>query len=157
MALLPVAAVVSAIIIVDVPRTYGQHDHGARDREPCRSGGALGPIAASFGFDMSAVQVRMPSLQPSADLMEDNGFVASLFNIRVVTADKSVDTTYYAYMRYHQDQSWLSQQGDTIMKKIEKMFPKSNNEFKGNTSKSQFNPTSSPKKTTALSTRCATT
>ena len=61
-------------------------------------------------------------------------------NIRVVTADKSVDTTYYAYMRYHQDQSWLSQQGDTIMKKIEKMFPKSNNEFKGNTSKSQFNP-----------------
>lgn len=141
-ALLPVAAVVSAIIIVDVPRTYTTSTTMAPEIEnPVSSGGALSSIAASFGFDMSAVQSTdaiSPTLYP--DLMEDNGFVASLFNIRVVTADKSVDTTYYAYMRYHQDQSWLSQQGDTIMKKIEKMFPKSNNEFKGNTSKSQFNP-----------------
>ena len=141
-ALLPVAAVVSAIIIVDVPRTYTTSTTMAPEIEnPVSSGGALSSIAASFGFDMSAVQSTdaiSPTLYP--DLMEDNGFVASLFNIRVVTADKSVDTTYYAYMRYHQDQSWLSQQGDTIMKKIEKMFPKSNNEFKGNTSKNQFNP-----------------
>lgn len=108
---------------------------------PVASGGALSSIAASFGFDMSSVQSTdaiSPTLYP--DLMEDNGFVANLFDIRVATADKQVDTTYYAYMRYHQKQSWLAQQGDTIAKKFKKLFPKQDTDFKGNTSKTEFNP-----------------
>lgn len=76
-ALLPVAAVVSAIIIVDVPRTYTTSTTMAPEIEnPVSSGGALSSIAASFGFDMSAVQSTdaiSPTLYP--DLMEDNGFV----------------------------------------------------------------------------------
>lgn len=140
--LLPVAAVLSAIIIVDVPRTYTTSTTMAPEVEnPVASGGALSSIAASFGFDMSSVQSTdaiSPTLYP--DLMEDNGFVANLFDIRVATADKQVDTTYYAYMRYHQKQSWLAQQGDTINKKLKKLFPKQDTDFKGNTSKTEFNP-----------------
>ena len=140
--LLPVAAVLSAIIIVDVPRTYTTSTTMAPEVEnPVASGGALSSIAASFGFDMSSGQSTdaiSPTLYP--DLMEDNGFVANLFDIRVATADKQVDTTYYAYMRYHQKQSWLAQQGDTINKKLKKLFPKQDTDFKGNTSKTEFNP-----------------
>lgn len=140
--LLPVAAVLSAIVIVDVPRTYTTSTTMAPEVEnPVASGGALSSIAASFGFDMSSVQSTdaiSPTLYP--DLMEDNGFVANLFDIRVATADKQVDTTYYAYMRYHQKQSWLAQQGDTISKKLKKLFPKQDTDFKGNTSKTEFNP-----------------
>ena len=140
--LLPVAAVLSAIIIVDVPPTYTTSTTMAPEVEnPVASGGALSSIAASFGFDMSSVQSTdaiSPTLYP--DLMEDNGFVANLFDIRVATADKQVDTTYYAYMRYHQKQSWLAQQGDTINKKLKKLFPKQDTDFKGNTSKTEFNP-----------------
>lgn len=140
--LLPVAAVLSAMVIVDVPRTYTTSTTMAPEVEnPVASGGALSSIAASFGFDMSSVQSTdaiSPTLYP--DLMEDNGFVANLFDIRVATADKQVDTTYYAYMRYHQKQSWLAQQGDTINKKLKKLFPKQDTDFKGNTSKTEFNP-----------------
>lgn len=140
--LLPVAAVLSAMVIVDVPRTYTTSTTMAPEVEnPVASGGALSSIAASFGFDMSSVQSTdaiSPTLYP--DLMEDNGFVANLFDIRVATADKQVDTTYYAYMRYHQKQSWLAQQGDTIAKKVKKLFPKQDTDFKGNTSKTEFNP-----------------
>lgn len=140
--LLPVAAVLSAMVIVDVPRTYTTSTTMAPEVEnPVASGGALSSIAASFGFDMSSVQSTdaiSPTLYP--DLMEDNGFVANLFDIRVATADKQVDTTYYAYMRYHQKQSWLAQQGDTIAKKFKKLFPKQDTDFKGNTSKTEFNP-----------------
>lgn len=140
--IMPIAAILSAIVIMDVPRTYSTSTTMAPEVDnPVSSGGALSSIAASFGFDMSSVQSTdaiSPTLYP--DLMEDNGFVASLFNIRVSTVDHTVDTTYYAYMRYHQKQSWLSAQGDTIAKKMQKMFPKSNDEFKGNSSKSEFNP-----------------
>lgn len=140
--LMPVAAVLSAMVIFDVPRTYSTSTTMAPEVDnPVTSGGALSSIAASFGFDMSTMQSTdaiSPTLYP--DLMEDNGFVASLFNIRVTTADHAVDTTYYAYMRYHQKQSWLSAQSDSLSKKLMKLFPKSDKEFKGNTSKSTFNP-----------------
>ena len=139
---LPVSALLSAIVIMDVPRTFTTSTTMAPEVEnPVSSGGMLSSIASSFGVDVSSTQSTdaiSPTLYP--DLMEDNGFVTSLFNIRVVTADNAIDTTYYAYMRYHQKQSWLSQQGDTIMKKVMKLFPKANNDFKGNTSKSTFNP-----------------
>ncbi len=145
---LPVAFVLSSLIIISVPRTYSTSTTVAPEIEnSVSSGGALSSIAASFGFDMSNVQSTdaiSPVLYP--DLMEDNGFVTSLFNIHVTTADKDVDTTYYAYMRYYQKQSWFSALGNNITKSIEKIFPKSDDKFERISSQKGFNPYNLSKK-----------
>ncbi len=149
---LPIALVLSSLFIISVPRTYSTSTTMAPEVEnPVSSGGALSSIAASFGFDMSNVQSTdaiSPILYP--DLMEDNGFVANLFNIRVSTADKTVDTTYYAYMRAYQKQSWISALGESIMTGIGKLLPKSEDNFPENTSRKGFNPYNLSKKDDAI-------
>ena len=58
-ALLPVAAVVSAIIIVDVPRTYTTSTTMAPEIEnPVSSVGAHSSNAATFGYDMTSVKIK---------------------------------------------------------------------------------------------------
>ena len=47
-----------------------------------------------------------PLLYP--DLMDDNGFVTSLFPIKLETKDKSLQTTYVDYIAKHQKKPWWS-------------------------------------------------
>lgn len=115
---IPIVAVVSAIIICDVPRYYTSETTMAPEIEiPSNSGSTLSNLASSMGFDINQVQTTdaiQPTLYP--DLMNDNGFVTSLFNIKIKTVDDSLKTTFYNYLRYHQKHSWLSKQGNKLKK-----------------------------------------
>lgn len=139
--IVPCVAVLSALYILNEPQYYETNTTMAPEEENgLSSGGALSSIASSFGIDLSQAQSSdaiSPTIYP--DLMEDNGFVTSLFDIRVKTVDGSVDTTYYSYRRYHKKESWLSKQMMKWKKDFEKLMPKKENVFKGNTSK-EFNP-----------------
>lgn len=100
---LPIAFILSCIYILGIPRTYSSEAKLAPEMDNSLSDGALGSIAASFGFDLSEMQTTdaiTPLLYP--DLMEDNGFVSSLFKIQVESADKEIKTTYYDYLKSHQ-------------------------------------------------------
>ncbi len=145
---LPIALILSSLVIISVPRTYSTSTTMAPEIEnPVSSGGALSSIAASFGFDMSNVQSTdaiSPMLYP--DLMEDNGFATSLFNIHVTTADKTIDTTFYAYMCHYQKQSWFSALGNSITKSIKKFFPNSDDDLRGDSAKKGFDPYNLSKK-----------
>ena len=103
---LPIAFVLSCIYILGVPRTYDSKTMLAPEMGNSLSGGTLGSIAASFGFDLSEMQTSdaiTPLLYP--DLMEDNGFVTSFFNIRVNSIDGEINTTYYDYLKTKQKQT----------------------------------------------------
>jgi capsule polysaccharide export protein KpsE/RkpR len=76
--------------------------------ENSMGGGALGSIAASFGFDLSDMQTSdaiTPLLYP--DLMDDNGFVTSMFDIKVEDSEGEIKTTYYDYLKNHQKDAWF--------------------------------------------------
>ena len=103
---LPIVFVVSCIYILGIPRTYTSETKLAPEIDNSLSGGTLGSIAASFGFDLSDMQTTdaiTPLLYP--DLMEDNGFVASLFKIQVESADGDIKCNYYEYLKSHQKPS----------------------------------------------------
>lgn len=73
------------------------------------AGGTLSSIAASFGFDISDMQTSdaiTPLLYP--DLMEDNAFVVSILNIKVVNIDGDIKTTYHDYLKNFQEKAWWS-------------------------------------------------
>ncbi len=104
---LPVAFVLSSLYIICIPRYYITDIKLAPEVENPMSGGTLGSIASTFGFDLSAMQSTdaiSPMLYP--DLMEDNGFVTKFFDFKVESADGEIKANYHDYLLYHQQHPW---------------------------------------------------
>ena len=100
---LPIAFVVSYLYILGFPRYYSTDIKLAPELGGTSMSSTLGSLASSFGFDLDNLQSNdaiTPLLYP--DLMEDNGFVTSLFNVRVKSKDGSINTTYRDYLKKHQ-------------------------------------------------------
>ena len=131
---LPVVLILSCIYIFSIPRYYTSDTKLAPELGNSMSGGTLGSIASSFGIDLGEMQTSdaiTPLLYP--DLMEDNKFVAELFNIKVVAEDGEINTTYYDYLEKKQKKAWWSYP----ISWIKKLF-KSKDTKKGG--KGEFNP-----------------
>ena len=106
---LPIVFVLSCIYIFSKPRYYTSVAKLAPEMENSLSGGTLGSIAASIGFDIDNMQTSdaiTPILYP--ELMDDNGFVTNMFNIKVKDIDGEINTTYYNYLKSHQKMAWYS-------------------------------------------------
>jgi uncharacterized protein involved in exopolysaccharide biosynthesis len=101
---LPIAFVLSCVFILGFPRYYTTDIKLAPELGGSSiSSSTLGSLASSFGFDLDNLQSNdaiTPLLYP--DLMEDNGFVTNLFNVRVKTVGGSIETTYHDYLQKHQ-------------------------------------------------------
>jgi capsule polysaccharide export protein KpsE/RkpR len=98
-------------------------------------GGALSSIVSAFGFDINNMQSNdaiTPLLYP--DLMEDNGFVTSLFNVKVVSEDKEINTNYHDYLqKYQKGNIWLTP--ITWVKKLIKSLTSDDNDSQGGAGK----------------------
>lgn len=106
---LPIVFFLSVIYIFSVPRVYSTQTKMAPETENPTSKSALGSLASSFGLDLSNMQSSdaiTPLLYP--ELMDDNGFVSGLFNIKVKSKDGKINTTYYNYMFKDQKYPWWS-------------------------------------------------
>lgn len=104
---LPTTFVLSCALILCVPRYYVTDTSMAPEVGGTGMEGTLGSIASSFGFDLSNMQTSdaiSPLLYP--DLMDDNGFVAGLFDVKVKSLDGKISTTYYDYINKHQKTAW---------------------------------------------------
>lgn len=126
---LPIAFVLSCIYILGVPRYYSTSSKLAPEMDNSMNAGTLGSLASSFGIDLANMQSSdaiTPLLYP--DLMEDNGFVARLFNVRVTNVDGDIKSTYYDYLKNHTKSSiW----GYPI-RWIKSLLPEEESKFKGN-------------------------
>lgn len=100
---LPATFVIACIYIMGLPRYYKTEARLAPEVESSGAGGALSSIASSFGFDIGDMQTTdaiTPLLYP--DLMDDNGFVASMFDFQVESLDGEIKTSYHDYMQKYQ-------------------------------------------------------
>ena len=123
---LPIAFILSSLYIICIPRTYSTETEVAPEIESVGAGSsALGSLASNFGLDLSTMQSSdaiTPLLYP--DLMNDNGFVAGLFSVKVKSQDGSVDTDYYMYLKKYQKVPWW----DCVMAwMLQKVNTKKNN------------------------------
>lgn len=138
---LPAAFVLSCALILCVPRYYVTDTSMAPEVGGTGMEGTLGSIASSFGFDLSDMQTSdaiSPLLYP--DLMDDNGFVAGLFDVKVKSQDGDIATTYYDYISKHQKTAWWN----IPISWVRELFSdKSSGANKGN---KQFNPYSLSKR-----------
>lgn len=118
---LPIVFILSCLYIFSKPRYYTSEIRLAPETENITAGGALSSLASSFGFDLGNMQTSdaiTPLLYP--DLMEDNGFIASLLKIKVTSADGEINTNYHDYIQSYQKKAWWS----NPITWIKKLLPK---------------------------------
>ena len=121
----PITFVLACLYIVCIPRYYTSEAKLAPEMTVGTDMGGLSSLASSFGFDLGSTQSTdaiNPTLYP--DLMEDNGFVTSLFTIRVKTADGETDTDYYDYLKNHQKRPWWGTVTKAVTRAIKSLLPK---------------------------------
>lgn len=102
---LPIVFALSCAYILCIPRTYTSSLILAPEMSNSSNlGSTIGSLASSFGLDLGNMETTdaiNPMLYP--DLMEDNGFVVGLFDIKVATFDGTVKCNYYDYLTKYQD------------------------------------------------------
>lgn len=104
---LPIAIVVSSLIIICVPRSYTSSAMLVPEVENPMDMGSVGSLASSFGIDLNHIggtDAISPLLYP--ELLNDNGFIASLLKIQVKTQDGTLKCSYYEYLKKHQKIAW---------------------------------------------------
>lgn len=100
--------VLSCIIILPVPRTYNCTISMAPESSSDNYSSQISSLAASFGFTFAkgGDDAISPTLYP--DLFKSTGFLVSLLDIEVTSADGSKTMDYYTYMATAQkDNPWL--------------------------------------------------
>lgn len=126
---LPIVFVLSCAYILCIPRTYTSSLSLAPEMNNSSNlGGTIGSLASSFGFDIGNMETSdaiNPMLYP--DLMEDNGFVVGLFDIKVVSADGETKCNYYDYLTKHKDAPFWSKGVNSI----KKLFTEKETRIKG--------------------------
>ncbi len=121
----PTTFIVSCLYIICIPRYYTSEARLVPELGSSIGGGGLGSLAASFGFNLDNPEggdAITPMLYP--DLMEDNGFVANLFNIHVKSSDGEIATNYYDYLKNHQKHPWWSAVTKWIGGIVKSIIPK---------------------------------
>jgi uncharacterized protein involved in exopolysaccharide biosynthesis len=118
---LPITLVVSAALILCVPRYYTSTVKLAPELSSYNSN-SLNDIASSFGFDlggtMNTGDAIFPELYP--DLISSNDFLTSLFDVPVTTKDGTIITTYFDYMNTKQKSAWWN----IVRYKVKQLFAK---------------------------------
>lgn len=112
---IPIVFIISCVIIFSLPRYYRSDVRLAPEMDNSGAGGALSSLASSFGFDLSDMQTSdaiTPLLYP--DLLEDNGFVASLMGIQVTNLNGEINTNYHDYLMNYQKKAWWTYPVDWI-------------------------------------------
>ena len=133
---LPIVFVLSCAYILRIPRTYTSSLSLAPEMNNSSSlGGTIGSLASSFGFDLGSMETSdaiNPMLYP--DLMEDNGFIVGLFDIKVVSADGEIKCNYYDYLTKHQDEPFWSKG----IGSIKNLFAEKETPIKGSSKSSPY-------------------
>lgn len=138
---LSIVFVLSCIFILSVPRSYDAETEIIPESEGSLSmgSGALSAITSSLGLSMNSLQSNdaiIPLLYP--ELLDDNGFVAELFTIKIITSDGLVSTTYYDYVMNHRKKAWWK---EYIIKPISKFFKSHKDGMSGDRTINPYQPT----------------
>ena len=121
---LPITFVLSCAYILCIPRYYMSSLSLAPEISGNSGlGGTLGSLASSFGVDLGTMETTdaiNPLLYP--DLMDDNGFVVGLFDIKVKSQDGEIACSYYDYLLKHQKRPFWQY----AIAWVKKLMPKDN-------------------------------
>lgn len=114
--MLPITFVVSAALILCVPKYYTCEVKLAPESQDFGSSGTLQTLASTFGFSMQSMSnsdALRPHLYP--DIISSPDFLINLFDIPVYTADETFSGTYSEYLLTHQKSAFWKRWKNNII------------------------------------------
>ncbi|MCH4147042.1 MAG: chain-length determining protein [Prevotella sp.] len=114
---LPLALIISSLLIIGVPRYYTSIVKLAPETETPSGANSLSSMASSiFGTDLNITSDAIqPILYP--DLMGSKDFLVSMFPIKISNVNNTIkDITYYTYLKKMQKTAWWSKMFSGITK-----------------------------------------
>jgi len=122
---LPITFVVSAALILCVPRYFRCRVTLAPEAQNVMQGGALSSLANSFGINISSntEDAIYPTLYP--DVVKSTDFMSGLFDVEVRTADGAFAGSYYEYLTNHYRRPFWLNAKINVKKQVNKLRPKS--------------------------------
>lgn len=103
-----IGLVVGILIALDTPKQYTVSVTLSPEMGSSKSAGGLASMAASFlGGSIGADSPDALNATLAPDIVASTPFLLELFNARVVSQDKQIDTTFTAYLD-EQKSSWMS-------------------------------------------------
>ncbi len=109
LSIVPITFIIAYLYVAAFPRYYQTSSMLAPELDLPKGGNGLSSIASSLGIDVSNMQsldAITPTLYPN--LLEDNKFITSLFNIPIATKDGKTRCDYYTYLLKYQKHPWWS-------------------------------------------------
>lgn len=115
--------VLSSALILCVPRYYTATVSMAPEMGAASTGGTLGSIASSLGFDLGEMQTSdaiSPLLYP--EVISSNDFVATLLDIPTTTIDGQCSETYFEHISVHYKQPFWTVAKGKATNAIKRLF-----------------------------------
>lgn len=114
---------ISSALILCVPRYYTSTVNMAPEMDATGTGGTLGSIASSLGFDLGEMQTSdaiSPLLYP--EVIESNDFIATLLDIPVKTVEGQEGQTYFKHMAFGYKKPFWTSLKNTIIGSVKRLF-----------------------------------
>lgn len=101
---LPIVFILACIWIFPQPRYYRSSVALAPELANESAAGGLSSIASSFGLNIGGLAGGNDAIYPTLypELFQSPKFIVSLYDIQIKTADGSIETDYYTYIKKHQ-------------------------------------------------------
>lgn len=118
-----VVFLLASALIVCVPRYYSATVSMAPEMGAATTGGTLGSIASSLGFDLGEMQTSdaiSPLLYP--EVISSNDFVATLLDIQTTTIDGQCRSSYFDHISIHYQVPFWTKLKGKVLGSIKKIF-----------------------------------
>lgn len=118
-----VAIVLSLIISFSIPKTYSTSVVLAPESQSSGVSAGIASLASMAGINMGGVTEDAYTVDLFPTIVASNDFILDLFDIRVRSSKREIDTTYATYLAKHQKRAWWSYPVMWVQMLIEKILP----------------------------------
>lgn len=118
-----VAVILSLIISFSIPKSYSTSVVLAPESQSSGLGAGLASLANMAGISMGGVTEDAYTVDLFPTIVSSNDFILDLFNVRVRSSKRGIDTTYATYLAKHQLKPWWSYPYIWVRGIVQKIFP----------------------------------
>lgn len=118
-----VAVVLALVVSFSIPKSYSTSVVLAPESQSSGFGAGLASLASMAGINMGGVTEDAYTVDLFPTIVSSNDFILDLFNVRVKSSKRNIDTNYATYLAKHQLKPWWMYPVGWSRSLINKIFP----------------------------------
>ncbi|MCM1107556.1 MAG: hypothetical protein NC388_00710 [Clostridium sp.] len=103
-----IAVAVAVVIVFSIPKTYSTSVMLAPEAQKSPLSGSMSSLASMAGLNLGGMSEDAFGVDLYPTIVSSKDFLTRLFDVRVRSAERDIDTTYSAYLSHYQKSAWWS-------------------------------------------------